>query len=618
MNESLPFSQVPLHSGALLLGRFRIMNRLGSGANAVVYRALDTDLENRQVALKCVSLDVSASGAVIERLYREVLLTRRLNHKHIVSVHELLCADTRNPVVVMEIVDGGTLAMLIQSGESQRLPIAERLELLRQIVSALAYAHSAGIVHRDIKPENILLTLDGDAKIADFGLGRCFKDDQRLTATGASLGTPYYMSPEQFRGEDAGPAADIYSFGILAYELLTGSKPFTDDVYFALALKHVLNPLPKPASWDPELPDWLFPLLTKCTEKRIEDRFSSMEDVVSLLEKTQPSASGGARLQAVARIHRGARRAKVKSRALHLLQCAGLGLAIFLSLQVFALLLAQFSNNMRLRTAAVALQAEGWFGSTAMFPIKRALGVQHLRLDRPEDMFPIIEADQSDSNRLNVLVWAGADLTIRDANGDTPLFRTAGKFTGSFRIMVEHGADINERGTGGLSAFQKLMAAGLATKEILDRFLGQVDLTIKDDSGMNILHHAVTAGVAHAVRSILADRRSIGILHERDQRGLSPLELAASLEIPFEAEVVEALIAGGADPSQPRSDGQNALHLAISNRRIKAATVIAQRSAPQLLAAKNGSGQTPLALLQSLNNPSAEELRLVEWLSNRR
>jgi serine/threonine-protein kinase len=207
-----------------LADRYSVERELGQGGMAIVYLARDLR-HDRLVALKVLRPELAAALGR-DRFLREIQVTARLQHPHILPVFD--SGEAAGQLwYVMPYVDGETLrARLVRDS---RLPVDVAVGLAREVASALAYAHEAGIVHRDIKPENILLSRQGQALVADFGIAKALVSDEAFTETGLALGTPSYMAPEQFLGErPLRPPADIYALGIVFYEMLTGTRPFAD------------------------------------------------------------------------------------------------------------------------------------------------------------------------------------------------------------------------------------------------------------------------------------------------------------------------------------------------------------------------------------------------------
>ena len=225
--------------GVVLDGRYRVDGMIATGGMSTVYRGLDVRLD-RPVALKVMDSRYSGDQQFLTRFQREARAVARLKDPGLVAVYDQ-GFDGRHPFLVMELVEGGTLRELLR--ERGPMPPHAVAAVLAPVLSGLAVAHRAGLVHRDIKPENVLISDDGDVKIADFGLVRAMAE-AKITSTSVILGTAAYLSPEQVGTGDASPRSDVYAVGILAYELLTGTTPFTGDSALAIAYQRMDNDVP--------------------------------------------------------------------------------------------------------------------------------------------------------------------------------------------------------------------------------------------------------------------------------------------------------------------------------------------------------------------------------------
>ena len=221
--------------GTTLNGRYRLEARIGAGGMSTVYRALDETLQ-RRVAIKLMNREVSEPTPIeLERFRREARAVAQLSHPHIVGVIDA-GEDEGRPYIVFEYVEGETLKERIR--RVGRLPIAEAVAYAIEIARALGAAHARHIVHRDVKPQNVLIDEEGSAKVTDFGIARTL-DEEGLTADGRVLGTTDYVSPEQALGQPVTGQSDLYSLGIVLYEMLTGEVPFKGENQVAVAMKHV-------------------------------------------------------------------------------------------------------------------------------------------------------------------------------------------------------------------------------------------------------------------------------------------------------------------------------------------------------------------------------------------
>jgi eukaryotic-like serine/threonine-protein kinase len=266
--------------GTLIGDRFRLEEKVGSGGMSSVYRAFDPTLE-RHVAIKLMHRDISNDADQLERFRREARAVAQLNHPHVVTVIDA-GEDDGAPYIVFEYVEGETLKERIR--RVGRLPVAEAVAYAVEIGRALECAHSHMLVHRDVKPQNVLIDPDGRAKVTDFGIARSL-EAQGLTAPGRVLGTTDYVSPEQALGHDVTAQSDIYSLGIVLYEMLTGEAPFKADTQVAIAMKHVREPLPDVQRRRPEISAALAAVVERATAKETRNRYATVAEMTHDLEE---------------------------------------------------------------------------------------------------------------------------------------------------------------------------------------------------------------------------------------------------------------------------------------------------------------------------------------------
>jgi eukaryotic-like serine/threonine-protein kinase len=261
-------------------GRYEVLAELGRGAMGVVYKALDPKI-NRTVAVKTISLAGQAPEDELdyrERFFREAEAAGRLSHPGIVTIFDVgEEPETRAPYIVMEFVGGESLDKLLSRGD-HKLPVGKALQLAVELAEALDCAHGQGVVHRDLKPANILMTEDGHAKIADFGVAKLNLAHQTLA--GRALGTPAYMSPEQLNGDAVDGRSDLFSLGVILYTVLTGYRPFQGNSALTVSFK-VVNRDPIPATLlDTELPEGLDAIIARAMAKDPAERYQSGADLV--------------------------------------------------------------------------------------------------------------------------------------------------------------------------------------------------------------------------------------------------------------------------------------------------------------------------------------------------
>jgi serine/threonine-protein kinase len=280
--------------GTTLSGRYRLEARIGSGGMSTVYRAFDETLQ-RQVAIKLLNREVASDSDQLERFRREARAVAQLSHPHVVGVIDQ-GEDADRPYIVFEYVEGETLKERIR--RLGRLPIAEAVAYAIEIARALGAAHARHIVHRDVKPQNVLIDEEGSAKVTDFGIARTL-DEEGLTADGRVLGTTDYVSPEQALGQPVTGQSDLYSLGVVLYEMLTGEVPFKGENQVAVAMKHVREILPDVQAKRPEVSAALAAVVDNATAKRQEDRYADdveliadLEDVLAIETARAGSATG--------------------------------------------------------------------------------------------------------------------------------------------------------------------------------------------------------------------------------------------------------------------------------------------------------------------------------------
>ena len=265
--------------GMQLNGRYRLDAQIGTGGMSTVYRAFDSVLE-RRVAVKLMHREIAADTDQLERFRREARAVAQLSHPHIVGVIDAGEEDGR-PYIVFEYVEGETLKDRIR--RMGRLPVDEAIAYAIEISRALEAAHARHIVHRDVKPQNVLIDEEGSAKVTDFGIARSL-DEEGLTADGRVLGTTDYVSPEQALGHDVNGQCDIYSLGVVLFEMLTGDVPFHGENQVAVAMKHVREDLPDVQMRRPEVSAGLAAILDRMTDKHLEHRYPDAHTLEADLE----------------------------------------------------------------------------------------------------------------------------------------------------------------------------------------------------------------------------------------------------------------------------------------------------------------------------------------------
>ncbi len=258
----------------VIANRYEVVQHIGQGGMADVFRAVDTIL-NREVAIKILRADLSTDAVSILRFEREAQAATALAHPNIVEIYDV--GDYKgHHYIVMEYVPGRTLKQVIKA-RGPLLP-EEAVDIMKQLTSAVAEAHSRGIIHRDLKPQNVIVKADGSVKILDFGIATA-KGSMQLTQANNVMGSVHYLAPELARGEAASPQSDIYALGIVMYEMLTGDVPFKADQAVQVALKHMKEPLPSVREINPLLPQPLENIITRAAAKDPKQRYRSCDDM---------------------------------------------------------------------------------------------------------------------------------------------------------------------------------------------------------------------------------------------------------------------------------------------------------------------------------------------------
>jgi serine/threonine-protein kinase len=282
--EALTARRMPPEMDPRTIGRYELVSELGRGAMGVVYQATDPVL-GRSVAIKTINMALERDG--IEnyeaRFYQEARAAGGLSHPNIVTVYDV-GKNGDIAYMAMEFVEGVELRALLASGRP--LAVAQAISIAAQVAEGLAYAHERGIVHRDIKPPNIMVTPGGSVKIADFGIAR-MRASESLTQTGMMLGSPKYMSPEHVLGKRADQRGDIFSLGIILYEMLAGSAPFGGENVTALMYQIVNLTPPAPSLRNPEVPELLDYVVAKMLAKSLEERYQNTAELASDLRECE-------------------------------------------------------------------------------------------------------------------------------------------------------------------------------------------------------------------------------------------------------------------------------------------------------------------------------------------
>lgn len=278
-----PTSDPPIPPGTRL-AHYEVRREIGVGAMGTVYEAYDTSLD-RAVAVKVLKPRIADDAAIVERFFREARAAARVNHPNLIHIYYVGTEGAR-PFFAMELIPGDTLEQAVE--RNGPFPLADAVDDLVEAARGLAAAHAAGVIHRDVKPSNLMRGPDGVVRVGDFGLAKSMDADVNATGGGSLMGTPTYMSPEQFRGAEVDVRSDVYALGLVAWFLLGGRAPFESKSLGQLLQDHMNSPLPSLASLRPDLPPTVDAVLAKLCAKDPRDRPKSMDEVISLLESLRP------------------------------------------------------------------------------------------------------------------------------------------------------------------------------------------------------------------------------------------------------------------------------------------------------------------------------------------
>jgi serine/threonine protein kinase len=272
--ETLKIPVKELTTGSTFAGRYQVIEELGHGGMGRVYKVQDTDIKEK-VALKLLRPEITLGKETVERFSNELKLARRISHRNVCRMFDLGRAEGTT-FITMEFVPGEDLKSFIH--RSKQLNIGTALSIAKQVCEGLEEAHRLGVIHRDLKPGNIMIDKDGDAKIMDFGIARSLSG-RGITGAGVLIGTPEYMSPEQVEGKDIDQRSDLYSLGVILYEMVTGRLPFSGDTPLSVAHKHKYEAPEDPKKLNAQLPDDLARVILKCLAKDRDKRFQSAAEL---------------------------------------------------------------------------------------------------------------------------------------------------------------------------------------------------------------------------------------------------------------------------------------------------------------------------------------------------
>jgi serine/threonine protein kinase len=552
-----------LQPGTVIGGRYEVLRALGSGGMGTVLLVKD-DALGEEIAIKLLYPHLAQDKTTFARFRNELLIARRLSHPNIVRLYDIGNAGGGYYFISMELVTGGSLTKRIYDRENP-LAFDETLRILRGIATGIGHAHSQGVVHRDLKPDNVMLTEDSQVKVTDFGLARNLFSDNGFTATGEAVGTPYYMAPEQLRGEKVDGRCDIYALGLIAYEMVVGKRPFFEESYLELATLHLRAPIPNFATKESGIPQWFEDFVKRCAEKRPENRFQTAEEIVDLLGERLSSMRGKKSRKKQPSILVGPGVSRSGSKATWKPVAVTFGIMFLTTGGVFAALRGSTNSA---KSGWLQSRLSSWFSPSGS----------------PEDLIAAVEHGETQGAMR--LLTAGVEANSANALGRTALYLAveSGKLDIA-RMLLEHGADPNAGDA--VTKNSPLMAAvrDEARIPLVPELIRRgADVDERNAELRTALMFAAEAGSDQAVQALL-DRNAV--IAARDNLSRNALMYAVRNG---HAKVAALLLRKPIDLEAADTEGKTALFYAVQQDDETIATMLLNAGANP--AAADNSGRT--------------------------
>ncbi len=582
--DNTPSTQnILLEPGSVVAGRYEILGLLGSGGMGSVMEVRDRVLDNEVLAMKILFPHLAKDSVSFARFKNEVAVARRLGHPNIVQIYDFGEAGGGYYFITMEYLCGGNLTDEIYTHKRKFLSFNEVLRIIHDIASAIAYAHKKGVVHRDLKPDNILLGDNRELKIADFGLARTMNTDKGFTNTGETVGTPYYMAPEQLSGDEVDGRVDIYALGIIAYEMVMGRRMFFEENYLQLARQHFNEPVPDFATKESGIPRWYEEFVKKCSAKKADERYQSAQEIVDLMEEKLRQGSGNNLIKKIPAIFSFSTVNRKKGKSVF-----GKIFGAFLVLVFVVVFAFVFYSTPWLKGKTMSLMQNT--------PLAKYFGDKD-NLNQ-EDLFAAIKL--GDSEALKTFLGAGFDVNLQDENGESLLHQAVqANQSKSVDVLVDSGANVNISDDHKVTPL--MLAAKYADSYIVNLLLKHNALTdFKDSDSKTPLMYAAEAGKVENMQALIDQGTLLSV---RDKFGKTSLMYGVMGE---NINIVEILIRGRVDVNAPDFEGKTAIFYAVQKAESDITQELLNAGAKTEIMDKNG--KTPLGYATTKNRKLLKSL----------
>ncbi len=589
-----------LTPGVLLDGRYEVVKLLGSGTVGTALHVLDRELEGQSLVVKVMHPHLASDPSLVKRFCAEALLTRQLSHPNIIRVYDVISSESAH-FITMEYIRGCSLDELLQGCSGGRLPFEEAIFILQQILSGLVAAHSNEVIHRDLKPSNIIVDRTGGVKILDFGLAKSVEGDLGLTRTGELIGTPFYMAPEQF-GNRSDASGDLYSFSVLAFEMLTGVLPFKSDNVLLLKQLHLTERFPWEKLDEVNVPEWLKSLLQSCAAKSPVDRPAESRLVLAEMRRSHQNTASEVVQQSICR---GVRQ---RERSNHILtgKFRDILRAIWIGVVVIGMIGTLNEKPARLRIVQRVVRVQLMTGISAA-PVMWLFGFgDYSELDGAA-LFKAI--DNNDDYAIRMLISVGVDPNLPNSDGVTPLVHALPQSAQVVADLCVNGASANLVDKNGNTAL--LVSTKLGLKERTSILLRTCNASLGsvDSNGDTALHIAVSLGDISFVDLVLAvaPEKALRIQRTLNHEQVNAMHIAVQKQ---DSVMLNSLLKGGFDVDMRDGAGWTAAMRLVRSPRTETtekmlATLIRYGAN---LAAKDDKGRGVKDHIHETQNPDWNDL----------